>query len=443
MAGQVVSHAITTPCSCGRGFARQHSTRIDPTFVSPGGLSIPSRVLVIGSLNVDLWQKMPISSITIDGMAVDLSSVKGMTLPAPSFVRHKGIANQLASGKMSVPAGEEEAFLMKVDGPFKQKTGGKGAGAAAAAGQTLGRAELICNFGLASAPQNEALLADLERFGNVQTQRSCYVTGPTGTAYVNVFPDNDNAIVLLGGANMQWPTVPFAHEGSDIRNAIKESAVVMLQREVPEYVNLEVARAASELQVPVFMDVGGTDAPLDASLMPFISVIAPNETELTFISGVETVANGKVQETLIREAVATLKSKFVACGNANVEVLVTLGSSGSMHFSAGWTNSGTLDENRLLPLETRMGCFALGTDNGMPRDTTGAGDCFRGSYVAARYGEEKAVVAAMQWAAAAASLAVEVDGAIPSMPLRRDIEARIRMGLKQAMHAQKSHLPRD
>merc|ERR1711941_155541 len=132
----------------------------------------------------------------------------------------------------------------------------------------------------------------------------------------------------------------------------------------------------------------------------------------------ETICDGEVSETLIREAVAVLKAKFLACGNANVEVLVTLGGSGSMHFAGDWTNNGTLDEDGLLPFETRMGCFPLGTDNGKPRDTTGAGDCYRGSYVAARYGEGKDTIAAMEWAAAASSLAVEVDGAIPSMPPR-------------------------
>ena len=39
----------------------------------------------------------------------------------------------------------------------------------------------------------------------------------------------------------------------------------MLQREVPEYVNVAAARLAHALGTPVFMDVGGTDAPCAAS----------------------------------------------------------------------------------------------------------------------------------------------------------------------------------
>ena len=73
-----------------------------------------------------------------------------------------------------------------------------------------------------------------------------------------------------------------------------------------------------------------------------------------------------------------------------------------------------------------MGRFALSTVNGKPVDTTGAGDCYRGSYVAARYGEGKTVARAMRWAAAAGSLAVEIEGAMPAMPTRRQIEKRAR-----------------
>ena len=34
--------------------------------------------------------------------------------------------------------------------------------------------------------------------------------------------------------------------------------------------------------------VGGSDAPIDEELLPLLSVVAPNETELSWISGVET-----------------------------------------------------------------------------------------------------------------------------------------------------------
>jgi len=51
-----------------------------------------------------------------------------------------------------------------MDGPFDQKTGGKGANTAAAAGQTW-PCEFVGNLGSASADANAALLADLAMYG--------------------------------------------------------------------------------------------------------------------------------------------------------------------------------------------------------------------------------------------------------------------------------------
>jgi len=200
----------------------------------------------------------------------------------------------------------------------------------------------------------------------------------------------------------------------------------MLQREVPDYVNVLTAQLAHAAGKPVFMDVGGTDAPLDPALMAYISVIAPNESELTFVSGVSTTVDGKVDGAALRKAVAALKAQFAKRGNSTVEVLVTLGGMGSCHFDGAWSAADAAAH------ETHVGCFALGTPNKKPLDTCGAGDCFRGSYVGARYGEGKSVLASMTWAAAAGSLAVEVEGAMPSMPPRDKIEERVARSIGSA-----------
>ena len=89
-----------------------------------------------------------------------------------------------------------------------------------------------------------------------------------------------------------------------------------------------------------------------------------------------------------------------------------------MHFGSEWSDGADADH------ETRIGRFELATADGRPRDTTGAGDCYRGSFVAKRYGEGASVEEAMRWAAAAAACSVEDEGALASMPAREDIEAR-------------------
>ena len=76
----------------------------------------------------------------------------------------------------------EEGLVLTMDGPFEQKTGGKGANAAAAAGQTFA-CELVANMGGASAEQNAMLRRDLAAFGGVGTQFTSVLEGtPTGTA---------------------------------------------------------------------------------------------------------------------------------------------------------------------------------------------------------------------------------------------------------------------
>lgn len=380
-----------------------------------------SRILVVGSINIDLYRRLDADSAATFGgfeVPVPLKSVKGMTLPAASFVQKvPGLEGEAEDG-------DEEALVLAMDGPFEQKTGGKGANTAAAAGQTTA-CEFIGNLGGASKAANAALLADLAKYGAVDVSRCAILPGvPTGTAYILRYPDNDNGIVLIGGANQRWPEAVALREGEQgarLRAAIDGCAAVMLQREVPAHVNVVTAALARARGVPVFMDVGGTDAPIDTALMSHLSVICPNESELTFISGVETRdETGAVRGERVREAVAALKAQFGAAGNPSIEVLVTLGSRGSVWFGPDWTLDA-VDETR----EICMGCYRLATPDGRPVDTTGAGDCFRGSYVAARYGEGKEVLEALRWAAAASSLACEVNGAMPSMPSRDKIMARV------------------
>lgn len=374
------------------------------------------KILVVGSINVDLYQRTQGGAVTFAKKSVSVQPIKGMTLPASSFVANP----KVNTGK--VAEGAEEAFVLTMDGPFEQKTGGKGANAAAAAAQTFA-CDFLGNMGEASAAENEALLRDLARFGKVGTEYISVLPGkPTGTAYILLFDDNDNAILLLGGANQAWPgQAELMAPGGRLHKAVSGAAAVMLQREVPEYVNVATARLARSLGTPVLMDVGGTDSPLDPNLLPHVSLIAPNESELTFISGVATQdpATGAVKGALVRKAVRALRDKFGAAGNPAVEVLVTLGALGSLHFAPDGT-------------ETHVGCFALQTPDGKPRDTCGAGDCYRGSYVGARYGEGRTVEDSMRWAAAAAACSVEVEGAMPSMPPRSAIAARYAQPMARA-----------
>ena len=145
-------------------------------------------MLVVGSINVDLYQRTKGGAVTF---------AKAGEHPA-----HQGhdAAGDILPGQSEDEAkaapGGEEAFVLTMDGPFEQKTGGKGANAAAAAAQTFA-CDFLGNMGEASAKENKALLRDLAAFGQVGTQYLETLQGkPTGTAYILLFDDNDNAILL-------------------------------------------------------------------------------------------------------------------------------------------------------------------------------------------------------------------------------------------------------
>jgi hypothetical protein len=46
-----------------------------------------------------------------------------MTLPAASAVKH--LSSAIAAAGLTCVSGEEEAFVLTMDGPFEQKTGGE------------------------------------------------------------------------------------------------------------------------------------------------------------------------------------------------------------------------------------------------------------------------------------------------------------------------------
>lgn len=47
----------------------------------------------------------------------------------------------------------------------------------------------------------------------------------------------------------------------------------------------QIAKAAG---VPVFLDAGGVDAPISPALLPLLSLVSPNETELSRLTGMPT-----------------------------------------------------------------------------------------------------------------------------------------------------------
>lgn len=84
------------------------------------------------------------------------------------------------------------------------------------------------------------LIEDALRGGGVLLDRLARVSGaPTGHAVVMLQADGQNAIIIVGGANMScWPEDPRDEDLEVVRRA----GVVLLQREIPDRVNIQVAQ---------------------------------------------------------------------------------------------------------------------------------------------------------------------------------------------------------
>ncbi|KAF5766532.1 putative ribokinase [Helianthus annuus] len=212
---------------------------------------------------------------------------------------------------------------------------------------------------------------------------------PTGHAVVMLQSGGQNSIIIVGGANMcGWGQ----SLGDGDLEVVKSAGIVLLQREIPDGINVQVAKAARSAGVPVILDAGGMDASVPVELLRHVDILSPNESELARLTGMPT-------ETFEQISLAVAE-----CHKLGVkEVLVKLGGRGSVLFSEGKEpiKQGIIAAEKVL-------------------DTTGAGDTFTAAYAVA-FVEGKSKAECLRFAAAAASLCVQVKGAIPSMPRRKAV----------------------
>ncbi|KAG1697565.1 hypothetical protein DVH05_016005 [Phytophthora capsici] len=272
--------------------------------------------------------------------------------------------------------------------------GGKGDNQAATIAKLIGPdhptlvAKMACQFGNDS--HGKMIKDTLDSIG-VDTTLCTAATCTSGLAFVFVYPDGDNSIVLVSGANSAWPEELPA----PLIDAIKTAAFVLVQCEIPVRINALVAKIAGETKVPVMWDTGGDDYPIPADVYPHLAFICPNETELARLT--------KRQVNTMDDAIDA--ARFLQEQGAK-DVLVTLGSYGSVFVP--------VDGSEVL----RQKAFKI--DNVV--DTTGAGDCYRGAFAVA-YAEGRPMNDCMLRAAAASALCVQRPGALPSLPTAEEVAA--------------------
>lgn len=292
-----------------------------------------TRVLVIGSINMDLVVTTPVVPQL------------GETLMGEGFATHAG---------------------------------GKGANQAVAAARLGAKVSMIGRVGRdAFGAQLKAGLAaeGVDVQGVRETEGA-----PTGIAVITV-SQSDNAIIVVGGANLQLS--PADLDAAEA--AFAQADVVLAQLEVPLATVRHAALLAERHGKPFILNPAPAQQ-LPADLLARCALITPNEYELAAALGQPAL------DADWRRQLAALPGR----------VAMTKGREGAYHARA----DGALHHQPGFAVQ--------------PVDTTGAGDTFNGALAAFW---PQGVAPAMRLACAAAALSVTRHGAQGGMPTRDQLDA--------------------
>lgn len=257
---------------------------------------------------------------------------------------------------------------------FKTFPGGKGANQAVACARAGGAPTAML-----LALGNDAFATPLEqslREAGVQLHIKRMSDQPTGTAFICVSDDAENAITVAPGANNALlPQDLISLDGI---------SHLLMQLETPLASVVAYAAAARQRGVKVVLNAAPAQR-LPDELLALVDVLIVNQGELAVIAH----HGGSIEQDLARIA--------VPC------VIVTLGSQGAL---------ARLDGQLM-----RQAAFAV-----KPVDTTGAGDTFCGVLVAA-LSQGQTLAQALRMASAAGALACTRPGAQSSIPTHDEVQA--------------------
>jgi ribokinase len=298
------------------------------------------RIVVLGSLNIDLVQRVP------------RIPVAGETL---------------------------------IGGNLETYAGGKGANQACAAALLGGQVAMAGMVG--QDVFSDRLLAELKNAG-VDTKSVHKADTSSGTAVIFVMPNGENSIVISPGANGEV-TGAFALQAID---GLQAGDFLLCQLETPMESVITAMKAAHVKGVTTILDPAPAHG-LPEELLRATSILTPNQTEAGFLT-----YSTKAIETMAQAADAARQLR----NRGTSVVIVKMGPAGCLI-----ADGGQLIEMPGFPVEAV--------------DTTAAGDTFNGA-LAVGLAEGMNLMAATQFANAAAALSVTKPGAIASMPTRRQVD---------------------
>ena len=228
---------------------------------------MPAKVVVIGSLNMDLVTRAP-----------------------------------------RLPRGGETLIGQS----FATVSGGKGANQAVAAARLGAQVSMVGCVGNDAYGEalREALLAE-----QIDCQAVSTVEDSSGVALIVVDDNSQNAIVIVAGANGA-----LTPEVIDRFDAVLQAAdVIICQLEVPDATVGHALKRGRELGKTVILNPAPASRPLPADWNAAIDYLIPNESEASALSGLPVDSLSTAE---------TAAARLIAMGAG--KVIITLGSQGSL-----------------------------------------------------------------------------------------------------------------
>lgn len=207
------------------------------------------------------------------------------------------------------------------------------------------------------------------------------VPGKTGHTIIQIDKDAQNCILLFGGAN-QMLTEDYIDE---VLAGFEKGDILLLQNEVNNVAYM--VDKAYEKGMQIALNPSPFDSKLDAVDMSKISIFLLNEIEGGQITGLSAPD----------EILADMCKRF-----PNAKIVLTLGSDGAVYAETGKTYHQPIFKVQAV-------------------DTTAAGDTFTGYFLAGLV-EGMPIEDILKMSAKASSIAVTRQGAVPSIPYRKEVE---------------------
>ena len=270
---------------------------------------------------------------------------------------------------------------------FKLAHGGKGANQAVASRRLGAEVYMISKVG--KDAYGSQIVNSLEKENiNINSIFKDDVK-PTGTAIINVDNEGNNSIIVVAGANMTLNL----KEIDTCKEVIASSDIIVAQFETPIEVTMEAFKFAKENGVITILNPAPAKE-ISKELLKYTDIIVPNETEATTLTGVN-----------VQDLESAKQAANIFLNDEVKYVIVTLGDKGAAVISK---------EDGILIPAYKVNAI----------DSTAAGDSFIGA-ISTKLTKSNlnisSLVEAVKFGNKVSAIAVQREGAQPSIPFLKEI----------------------